>query len=368
MLACTYTRAAFRLVLAVTVACATAALAGQEQAPVVGGRGGRVSLPPHPPVITAANAKGDAATVLALERKIEDAVVNGDAAFAETVLSSDFHFRHGDGWTRGDKAGGIEDDRAAFMKRIADKEYLVHDLDNPKIEMHGDVAITWGRYVSLFMPKNRNPNAPGRLATIWFERVWAKRDGRWQWLSHRTVWGPHNSPAGVDPTQVTPAQEDTYVPGLPEAKALPQTFKPPSTDAAELLDLEIKLGAAVPGGDVAFFDRHAADDFLMWHGDVWTHGGTSRLIDNKQSFADRVRNKQYVEWHFDSNQAEMHGDVAVTYGRYTAILRNSDPARAWFAVWFERVYQKRGGQWMLLSQRTVHGASYGPTRESVSEK
>jgi hypothetical protein len=342
---------------------------GTPQPPAApGGRGGRGNMPPRPPVITAANATGDAAIVLELERKIEEAVVKGDIAFAETVMSSDFHFRHGDGWTRGEKTGGIEDDRAAFMKRIADKEYLVHDLDDPKIEMHGDVAITWGRYVSLFMPKNRNPNNAGRLSTIWFERVWAKRDGGWQWLSHRTVWGPHNSPAGVDPTQVSPEQEATYVPGLPAAKAPAETFKPESKEAADLLDLEMKLGAAVPGGDVAFFDSHTSEDFLMWHGDVWTRGGTSRLIDNKQSFSDRVKNKQYLEWHFDSNRAEMHGGVAVTYGRYTAILRGSNPERAWFAVWFERVYQKRNGTWLMLSQRTVHGASYGPTRESVSER
>jgi Domain of unknown function (DUF4440) len=116
--------------------------------------GGRESAPRRAPApeTTAANATGDAAEILGLEQKIEAAVVRGDVAFAETVLSSDFHFRHGDGWTRGEKTGGIEDDRAAFMKRIADKEYLVHDLDNPKIEMHGNVAITWGRYVSLFVP------------------------------------------------------------------------------------------------------------------------------------------------------------------------------------------------------------------------
>src|ERR1700694_5767285 len=82
-------------------------------------------------------ATGPAAEVLALERKIEAAVVKGDTAFAETALSSDFHFRHGDGWTRGEKTGGMEDDRAALMKRIADKEYLVHDLDGTRIEMHG---------------------------------------------------------------------------------------------------------------------------------------------------------------------------------------------------------------------------------------
>jgi hypothetical protein len=345
---------------------------GAAQAPQDGaqGRAGRGGAPrsASPPEITAANATGDAAEVLGLEQKIEAAVVKGDVAFAETVLSSDFHFRHGDGWTRGEKSGGIEDDRAAFMKRIADKEYLVHDLDSPKIEMHGNVAITHGRYVSLFVPKNRNNANPARLSTIWFERVLAKRGGRWQWLSHRTVWGPHQSPAGVDPTQIPADQPASYVPGLPLANAAPETFKPESKDVADLLDLETKLGACVPGGDQAYFDSHASADFLMWHSDPWTRGGRSRLIDTKQAFSDRVKNKQYLEWHYDSQQAEMHGDIAVTFGRYTATLRGSNPERAWFAVWYERVYEKQNGQWMLLSQRTVHGATYGPTRESVSNR
>jgi Domain of unknown function (DUF4440) len=139
----------------------------------------------------------DAADVLALEQKIEAAVVKGDVAFVSSVLSDDFRFIHGDGWTRGGKPL-MDDDKAAFLRRVADKEYAVHDLDNVKIEMHGDVAITYGRYVSLFVPKDRAGN-PGQLNSIWFERVYAKRDGRWIFLSHRTVHGPTPSPAGVDP-------------------------------------------------------------------------------------------------------------------------------------------------------------------------
>ena len=139
----------------------------------------------------------DAADVLALEQKIEAAVVRGDVAFVGSVLSDDFHFVHGDGWTTGGKPL-MEDDKAAFLKRVADREYAVHDLDGVRVEMHGDVAITYGRYVSLFVPKDRAGN-PGQLNSIWFERVYAKRDGRWMFLSHRTVHGPTASPAGVDP-------------------------------------------------------------------------------------------------------------------------------------------------------------------------
>jgi len=152
---------------------------------------------------TASRESNAAAEVLALEKRIEDAVVRGDVAFVESVLATDFSFVHGDGWTNGGKPLA-SDDKAAFLKRVADKEYAIHDLDGVKTEVHGDIVITYGRYVSLFLPQNRNA-APGRLNSIWFERVYAKRDGKWQFLSHRTVHGPTVSPAGVDPSAQTPA-------------------------------------------------------------------------------------------------------------------------------------------------------------------
>jgi hypothetical protein len=138
-----------------------------------------------------------AAEVLALEQRIEAAVVARDVDFVDGVLSSDFSFAHGDGWTTGGNPAML-DDKAAFLKRVADGEYLVHDLDQVKTEVHGDVVITYGRYVSLYMPGNRR----GQLSSIWFERVYHKRDGQWKFLSHRTVHGPNRSPAGVDPTAI----------------------------------------------------------------------------------------------------------------------------------------------------------------------
>jgi hypothetical protein len=151
------------------------------------------------PVFAQHAAKEPASDVLALEQQIEEAIVRGDVAFVDRVTSTDFSFVHGDGWTQGGRPL-MTDDKAAFLKRVADKEYLVHDLDQVKVEMHGDVAITSGRYVSLFVPANRNAATPARLNSIWFERVYAKRNGEWQFLSHRTVHGPNVSPAGIDPT------------------------------------------------------------------------------------------------------------------------------------------------------------------------
>jgi len=91
--------------------------------------------------LAAPGAQGDpAAEVLAFERQIEEAVVRGDVAFFDQATPSDFSFVHGDGWTTGGKPL-MSDDKAAFLKRVADKEYLVHDLDNVKVELHGDVGL-----------------------------------------------------------------------------------------------------------------------------------------------------------------------------------------------------------------------------------
>jgi hypothetical protein len=144
-----------------------------------------------------AGAEGAAAEVLEFERQIEEAVVRGDVAFFDAATSTDFSFVHGDGWTRGEQPLAT-DDKAAFLRRVANREYLVHDLDGVRVELHGDVAITYGRYVSLFVPPNRDSATPPRLMSVWFQRVYAKRDGRWQFLSHRTVHGPNAAPAGID--------------------------------------------------------------------------------------------------------------------------------------------------------------------------
>jgi hypothetical protein len=348
---------------AVLVACCMLGAPGVAQQRNSAGGAARS---PRPTEVTIANATGDAAEILTLDQKIEAAVVRGDVAFVDGALSSDFHFRHGDGWTRGDKGGGMEDDRTAFLERVKDKEYLVHDLDDVRIEMHGDMALTWGRYVSLFVPQNRNPENIPRLSTIWFERVYAKRNGRWVWVSHRTVHGPTTSPAGIDPSAMTPAQSPTYEPGLPRLSVKAVTYQPESKEAAQVLEFEKNIGKAIVAGDTDFFSKYTAEDFSMTHGDGWTRGGWQQAVDSKASFLAKIANKSYLAHDFDSVRVEMHNDIAITYGRYVATIKGSNPDRAWFAVWFERIYKKRDGSWMYVSHRTVHGASYGPTRESVS--
>ena len=138
--------------------------------------------------------------------------------------------------------------------------------------------------------------------------------------------------------------------------------------AAEVLEAERNMEAAVVRGDVDYVDRVSAPDLTFTHGDGWTNGGEPLLVDNRKAFLKRVENKQYLVRDLDSVKVEMHGDIAITYGRYIAENRTGGPDKSWFAVWFERVYAKRDGKWLYVSHRTVHGPTYGPDRQSVSDK
>ena len=147
------------------------------------------------PAITAAGARDQgaapkaahdsAAEVLAFEREIEAAVVRGDVGFVDAASAPTFTFTHGDGWTTGGAPLRV-DSRADWMATVAKSPYASRVLDSVRTELHGDVVITYGRYVGRFKAA-----APGRSQfTVWFQRVYAKRGGKWQYLSHRTVHGP----------------------------------------------------------------------------------------------------------------------------------------------------------------------------------
>ena len=123
--------------------------------------------------------------VLAFEREIEAAVVRGDVAFVDAASAPTFTFTHGDGWTTGGAPLRV-DSRADWMAVVAKAPYASRLLDSVRTEVHDDVVITYGRYVGRFKEA-----APGRRQfTVWYERVYAKRNGKWQYLSHRTVDGP----------------------------------------------------------------------------------------------------------------------------------------------------------------------------------
>jgi hypothetical protein len=132
------------------------------------------------------SAQAVAVEVMAFEREIEAAVVRGDVAFVDAATAPTFTFTHGDGWTRGGEPLRV-DTRADWLATVKAAPYASRVLNAVKTEVHGDVVITYGSYVARYKTA-----APGRRQfTVWYERVYARRSGTWQFLSHRTVNGPN---------------------------------------------------------------------------------------------------------------------------------------------------------------------------------
>jgi len=315
-----------------------------------------------PAVVGQTQPSGTAAEVLAAEAKLEEATTKGDTAYFDSAVSDDMLFVHRIGWATGGTPR--TDDKTSYGKRVADKLYLLNELDPSMfhVELHGDVAITYGRYISMFWPR---AGEMASMSSIWYERVWAKRGGRWIFLSHRTVHGPSLAPAGVDPTLATVDTKVWYLTD-PAPAAVAK-----SPDEAELLKIDQRFAGFFTQGDTRSAAEGTSADFVMVDDEGWTRGQQPLSIDTNQTVLQRVAGKHYDVLDFDHVQVELHGDVAITAGRYLAHTTGSDkasPDRAWSAAWFVRVYQKRNGQWTWLSHRTVHGPTYGASREAVSDK
>jgi ketosteroid isomerase-like protein len=133
---------------------------------------------------------------------------------------------------------------------------------------------------------------------------------------------------------------------------------PPSDPAAAVLAFERDIEAAVVRGDVAYLDRASTSDFSFTHGDGWTTGGEPLRVENKAQWLAAVRKAPYLFRNLDSVRVEMHGDIAITYGRYRARFKEGAPGHREFTVWFERVYVRRDGRWLYVSHRTVNGPAY----------
>jgi hypothetical protein len=129
------------------------------------------------------------AEVLAFEKDMEAAVVRGDVKFLERALTADFIFTHGDGWTTGGAPLKV-DTKASWLAYVAKQPapYIYRELDHVQVELHGNVALTIGRY--LYLPQSNPPQTAKEHLYVWFERVYVKQNGEWKHASHRTVKGP----------------------------------------------------------------------------------------------------------------------------------------------------------------------------------
>ena len=152
-----------------------------------------------------------------------------------------------DRWTTDGRSAVLG--RAAFLRDVAARGYLLHDLDREKIEMHPDVAITYGRHVDL---RKRAGQTPAQLTSAWFQRVYARRDTGWRLLSDRVIHGPTDSPAGNDPTM----SDDSPAYGTGTVWFVTEPAPPPaplqSADEKLIVTLDQKIATAVVNGETDY--------------------------------------------------------------------------------------------------------------------
>ena len=112
--------------------------------------------------------------------------------------------------------------------------------------------------------------------------------------------------------------------------------------AAVVLELERRIEAAVLRADTAFLDGVLASDFTYTHGDGWTTGDAVRGVDHRAEWLASLQGR-YSRREVDSQQVELHGDVAITMGRVRARSGGPPDEQRAFSFWYVRVYALRDG-------------------------
>ena len=116
----------------------------------------------------------DEATIRALEREQAEAVVAMDFEGLERIYAEDFVFTHG--------TGEVHDTTQWLDALRAGREYLSREHEAIEVELHRDLGVVYG---VLRVHADMN-GVEGRFRAR-YVRVYERRAGRWQLVSHRTV-------------------------------------------------------------------------------------------------------------------------------------------------------------------------------------
>ena len=114
-----------------------------------------------------------------------------------------------------------------------------------------------------------------------------------------------------------------------------------------ILTINTQLDEGVVKKDIAFLQKHYADDF------VFTHGGG--LVEDKSRWIKNVSNpdSKFVSRVHDSTSVELHGDVALVTGKMAIVRKDKDKDVA-YGLKYIRVYRKNKNVWQMISHRTTH--------------
>ena len=118
--------------------------------------------------------------LLSLDRQWQEAVVAGDVKFIGMRTADDFVFTHG--------GGTMVDTKADWVRRTKQvpQKQLQRKASNQTVEIHGDIAMVFGRLDVRAITKTDSPPVCYALEYV---HLYARRKGQWMFLSHRTTQG-----------------------------------------------------------------------------------------------------------------------------------------------------------------------------------
>jgi ketosteroid isomerase-like protein len=121
--------------------------------------------------VPSSSSATDEETIIALERKWAEAIVNRDIAMLDEIIAEDFS---GTSWTG---------DTYSKTKAVNDVEFRVFvaeslNLEDIKVTVFGDTAVV--SLIQVEKSKYDNFDCSGRYG---YNDVWVKRDGRWRAVS-----------------------------------------------------------------------------------------------------------------------------------------------------------------------------------------
>jgi hypothetical protein len=113
------------------------------------------------------------ATICELEQRVEQAIVNGDTQFLQSIYSDDFRFSH---------SSGEVTDKAESLRQVAERTYVMRRLDAINIETHGHIIITYG-----LVDMNARGDHGNRSYLVKYIRTYEKIHGHWKMLMQRSI-------------------------------------------------------------------------------------------------------------------------------------------------------------------------------------
>lgn len=128
------------------------------------------------PLSTAASGEKEMETIKHIEQNLAQAVLKGDTEVLDNIYADDFKFTHSTGLIQ------TKEEWMNFLKKGSIKAFE-RTVDSIEVELHGDVALTTGRIHT----KTNSTDPRWQEYTIWYIRVYDKRDNRWQLISHRSI-------------------------------------------------------------------------------------------------------------------------------------------------------------------------------------